>query len=419
MSNIYHILHKEPALTKKNMPPLLEEYVEKLFASGRIRIDAEDKINFVRYTAPEIGATMMFSNRELYDEALLPRTLSILEAVISHKHPRRGLKKRVNEALEYLRKNDKKYFPVEEELEKKLIRVIAQSTEPEVLDLLLLEQTEVFITYDYMVGGMLDVITWQSAGDSGGLQSSNTKDSAVFISTAGDPFAKVPKENKEDTFGPGKPALARMMVIGAQELGHYADLIRSPNGRKMDRVSANFQATRAKPDVARARHLDLQHIASLTHHLNQYGLQEAVRLEKARKFYKKHKKRTTSVVATSIKSRYKTNSLLQKIEKIDPAISHKFGKEKYPADQLLTSIRDMKFNLAPEADAYRRDDPNEKEAIDCVEALARVPQQVVKWGHDTTNALMPNLYYIYYQKVIPECRKGIDRLKKRKSWGWN
>jgi hypothetical protein len=61
------------------------------------------------------------------------------------------------------------------------------------------------------------------------------------------------------------------------------------------------------------------------------------------------------------------------------------------------------MNLAPQADAYKRDDVLEEEAIACIEALARVPQQVNKYGHGFTKACMHELYHLYYDEVIPAC----------------
>jgi translation initiation factor IF-2 len=67
---------------------------------------------------------------------------------------------------------------------------------------------------------------------------------------------------------------------------------------------------------------------------------------------------------------------------------------------LQAMIEDMKFNLTPVADVYKDNNPDIEEAIACVEALARVPQQVKKWGYLTTKTIMRNLYQIYYDEVI-------------------
>ncbi len=72
-------------------------------------------------------------------------------------------------------------------------------------------------------------------------------------------------------------------------------------------------------------------------------------------------------------------------------------EEEYIASKIVAMAIDMRFNLSPKADAYAREDPVEEEAIACVEALARVPQQANKWGHRLTRAMMPNLYRIYYK----------------------
>ncbi len=68
------------------------------------------------------------------------------------------------------------------------------------------------------------------------------------------------------------------------------------------------------------------------------------------------------------------------------------------------------FNLAPVADVYSSDDKNIETAIACIEALARVPQQVNKWGHGATFYLWRNLYKFYYHKVIPGCIASYEQM---------
>ena len=62
----------------------------------------------------------------------------------------------------------------------------------------------------------------------------------------------------------------------------------------------------------------------------------------------------------------------------------------------------MAFNLEPKADVYSNPDKNIEIAIACIEALARVPQQVNKWGHHNTRFFWPHLYSFYYSVVIPQ-----------------
>jgi len=80
----------------------------------------------------------------------------------------------------------------------------------------------------------------------------------------------------------------------------------------------------------------------------------------------------------------------------------KFYNEEFMSLMIQAMIEDMKDNLNPVADVYKREDKEAEIAIACVEALARVPQQANKWGHITTSIMMKNLYIVYYEEVIPD-----------------
>ena len=75
----------------------------------------------------------------------------------------------------------------------------------------------------------------------------------------------------------------------------------------------------------------------------------------------------------------------------------------YSGTILLTMFEDMAFNLEPKADVYSNPDKQIEEAIACIEALARVPQQRYKWGESTVKFLTPHLFKIYFDEVIPRC----------------
>jgi hypothetical protein len=66
-----------------------------------------------------------------------------------------------------------------------------------------------------------------------------------------------------------------------------------------------------------------------------------------------------------------------------------------------TWLADMEFNLAPDADAYRNPDPLVEEAIACIEAVARVPQQEHKWGVAAVAFSWPGLSQFYAGTVLP------------------
>ena len=116
-----------------------------------------------------------------------------------------------------------------------------------------------------------------------------------------------------------------------------------------------------------------------------------------------------------IKTRWLRRRFLSRCDKSKCTPIRTLPDRSHIASHLVTAIRDMRFNLAPKAPVYERPTPEETEAMACIEALARVPQQVVKWGVSITRWMMPNLYRIYYQEVIPECIKHVER-RTGKAW---
>ncbi|AIL64597.1 hypothetical protein NOVO_00950 [Rickettsiales bacterium Ac37b] len=401
MSNLYHILHAMPALDREEMPPQLEEVAKSLVLSGRLRIDANDKINFARLYLPYDGVSMMFSLRELTDIKLLGHTKKIITMVLQKRHKNQGLMDKVQQEVLKLRNEIKKYQPVSEKLEMSLARLVVQSVHPVVMLMLLWERVEIFISYSYTIGDVLDVVSWQYAGDNSGMQSTDGRMATIYISAGGNPFA----ETTEDAvYGDGFPAMARMMIIGAQEMGHYSDIMRDAHGRQISRYSANLNATKAKENVRIGRLNDIKNLQLIRSMLIKFNVLRLAEHERHLKFFRKNKRRGITVLFTISKICFWRGCMMRKSR------SKKFlgfvlfwKKEKYLASRIIAMLDDMEFNLTPKADAYSRANKVEEEAIACVEALARVPQQVVKWGANLTKIIWPNLYSIYYKEVIPGC----------------
>ncbi len=133
--------------------------------------------------------------------------------------------------------------------------------------------------------------------------------------------------------------------------------------------------------------------------LLQNGLNDLIQNEEALKFFRKNKVSGLRVLFTKLRIYTLKRKLLKSGNKMP--FLRVFAKEAYMGIMLKAAILDMQFNLDPTADVYSRENKEEEEAISCVEALARVPQQVIKWGHVTTMVFMSNLYKIYYGQVIP------------------
>jgi hypothetical protein len=205
-----------------------------------------------------------------------------------------------------------------------------------------------------------------------------------------------------------------MMVIAAQEMGHYADIRRDRAGRPVARHSADISVSRATDNARVARLRDMRHAASLHEQLVQLGLDEAVALEHKLTFYQKHRPKDRETKSLAKRSRRLGQDVIRRGLEHGMAWLADMPSSATPMIQLERMLKDMRFNLAPEASAYRHPNPVVEEAIACAEALARVPQQAVKWNHRVTRALMPSLYHIYYAEVIPEVVASYEALSGQK-----
>ncbi len=406
MNNYYHKLAKIPAIKAKKMPPGLEKLARLLVSSGRFRVDTVIKQNFVRWNRPGEGVNMMFSHREIFDKNILPHTIEVMRKALSRTYAGARLEKKIVEELERLRYESKKNIEVDADTEIKLARIMVQSAEPPVIMLLLAEKTEVFVSYSYSVGDMLDMQSWQEAGDSSGLQATDNKGCAVFVSCGGNPLIPEKKVEREND---GFNALSRMVVIAGQELAHYSDIIREGRMRG-SRFSADVFYGRASEIARRGRLADMENIKSIWDKINNIGLKRAVEAERTLKFFQEHRKRSFALFSQKIKVFFFQKFFIFLCKKNGFDFLRPLYKEKYTCSMVVIMLEDMLFNLQPEADAYKRPNPVEEEMIMCIEALARVQQQANKWGIELTNIMYPNLYKLYYHQILPSCILSVERI---------
>lgn len=411
-TNYYHIINFIPGMEKEEMLIGHEELANQIVKSGRFRIDAGEKINFARLYVPHFDISMMFSKRELYDSQLLSRTKKIIGEQFSSTYRGAKLEQVVQKHINLMRQEIKKYIPVSLEEELKLARLVVQAAHPSVIMLVLLDNTEVFVSHAYNIGDMLDITSWRTCGTNSGMQSTNGRDAAIFISCGGDPLKE--NENPKAIYDDGWPAIARLLVIGGQEIGHYSDIKRDSRGRQISRYSADLGATRAKPHVKLARRQDIIYSKNLFYQLNQFGFTKWLKYTEQLKFFTDNKRTGWVKLKTRFLIWYYGFSVKRKAKKSDLSFIKKFYIEQYPAIMIKAIFEDMLFNLAPQADVYKRENLEEEEAIACVEALARVPQQVNKWGRRTVKVLMRDLYKIYYKEVIPGCITAYQNMSGKK-----
>ncbi len=192
-----------------------------------------------------------------------------------------------------------------------------------------------------------------------------------------------------------------MQIIAGQELGHFADIKRDASGRQISRHSANFSGTKATPHVGQSRIDDIINCDKLLATLLSIGMRQMIIYEEKIKFYNKNKVRGIRAYWARLLGFIYKQKFLFSVNRRKLFFIKRFIKEQYMGMMIRAMIEDMKFNLAPVADVYKNSDPEIEETIACIEALARVPQQVMKWGYLTTMATMQGLYKVYYSEVIP------------------
>lgn len=398
MKSIYHILDKIPAIYHDEIHGEYEALAVELVDSGRLRIDTDYYCNFAKYYDPGQGINIMLSIEELENEGLLDLTKKSIQDAYGASS-RSISSKKINTIITDLKKQIHKLLPPPPELKLQLARIFVQSAHPIVIRWLLLDRVQVFITYSNSIGDVMNIVDWKRSGGNSGMQSTDGVNAYIYVSCGGDPFLE--NYQPDPTIGPGWAALARMQIIAGQEIGHYADIKRDNQGNQITRHAANFACTKPVPHVKQARHNDLNRCDELKKKLNEAGINTLASYERELRFYDKQKIFNLKVIVLRI------NIFIQRLVILNYARTHKkvfiykFKRDRYMGLMILAMIEDMKANLSPKADVYKRANPDAEEAIACVEALARVPQQVMKWGYLTTRATMHDLYHVYYSEVIP------------------
>ncbi len=392
-TNLYHLLRFIPATERWEMPPALETLAARLVQSGKLRINADTERNFVRLGTSRLDTTL--SARELTDPALLPTTRALLARHVAPAEGPEGLER----LLERLYSDLKKARGINLEKELRVARVLVQSTHPSVIELLLASGTELFVSYSHTVGDLMPVHEWETSGQASGLQATDADGTAVYVSAGGDPFFE--GEHKHYTTD-GFPALARMVVIAGQELGHFADLRRTSRGiAGRHSTDPHHQQLRASPIAGEGRQADIRHVARLEERYQQAGLAALCRAENNVAFYH-HRRRYSPPWCWHQLRRllawHRFTSNCKRMGIYQPFATYPYHRH---GEAIALYLSDMAFNLAPDADVYRSADPLVEDAIAVIEAVARVPQQVHKWGHAGVLQAWPNLYPFYYNTIIP------------------
>jgi len=406
MRNVYDVLYVRPKLHKKLKRPQ-EALAQAIVASGRMRLDADNESNFTRLLMPKERVNLTFTRREITEPALQKSARERLMRVLLERHPEKEATALTDQYLDIVTTNLKKKMPVTPKVELMMARALVSCNALPVIRLLHLEGAEIYISYGQTVSDVMDIATWQEIGESNGLQSFGQGQNAVYVSCGGHPFLS---DDERTYHSDGFPALARCMVIAAQETGHNGDMIRDERGNWVGRYSAVDWGRAPSARAGKGRRMDLRHTEHLYNLCVNMGLNLIVEWERHLAFYHENKLRNWRFRWAWFKSRAAWLVLTIILRMRGTSGLAKLQKDRYPATLMRRFFYDMMFNLAPQADVYKRADPLAEEAIVCIEAVARVPQQAVKWGHAAVQCCLPSLYTLYYGTIVPGCEKAANRL---------
>ncbi|MBF8246713.1 MAG: DUF2748 family protein [Rickettsia sp.] len=419
MQSVYHVVHKVPTLNLNFLGREKYEIAKTLIQEGLIRIDTNYYCNFVHYVNNNQDIKLTFTEHELCNDKLLNKTQNKIQMAFFKKNLELG-EQDVQKILFKQREKLKLInFPPKQLIEN-LAYLIVQSAHNIIFKWIIKDRVELFISYGRNIGDVMDVMSWKYFGSNSGMQSIDMNKIAIYVSCGGDPFVKNNSKNK--LIGDGMAAVARLNIIAAQEIGHFADIKRNVRGQRIGRHSTQyFSAKKADLRVAQYRNLDILRCKNLLQDID-HNFSYMLKYEKNLIYAKKFKN-----IFLLKKIYYKICLLFGNIKlrrkylhKENMIFMEKFLSEDFIISSLRVMLKDMLSNLMPKADVYKRSDKLEEEAIACAEALARVPQQVIKWGHLTTKYLISNLYNFYYNEVILDLISKYENLvyEKKKEYSF-
>ena len=409
MPNVYDVLYRRPRLHRRLKRPQ-EQLARAILASGRLRIDTGHEANFIRLQSPADRLNLTVTLRETTDTKLQAATLARIAKGLEALYAPEEARKRSLVYWEKAKSDLKRKSPIAAKTELMTARAVVSCNALPVIQLIHLEQAEIYVSFGHSVSDVLDVATWQDVGENNGLQAFGKGQNAIYISCGGHPFLE---ESERSFTTDGFPALARLLVVAAQETGHNADMIRNPKYTKnqlwLGRHAALEGGSKPSPKTGSGRKKDVYITQQLFNKTRKLGLNRLAEWERHLQFYRHNKLRNVRSATAWLKCRlgWAIYTMLLRLRGMRRLCHLQYSTT--PATLLRTCLQDMAFNLAPDHEAYQRANPEAYEAMLCMEALARVPQQTVKWGHDTTALCMPHLYKIYYNDIVPACATAVQR----------
>ncbi len=405
INNHYDRLSFKPILERDELFIELENLANLIVKEGLLRVSNDTKCNFIILPIAGGEEFVSFSKRELFDEKLLPRTYKTLKEKQLFYELDNEEESPENKVL-ILRKKLSRFQDISEDEELKLARLLVQSAHPAIIANMIYEKVKFYISYSHTVSDLLNVQLWQSARYSSGLQANDFRYSSVFVSCGGNPFFDAKESGDEND---GYNAIAKLIIIAAQEIAHHADIIKNNRGENIGRASTNIYMNAPNELCEIARQNDILRINKIINKLEKIGVKKV--FDNERKFRIQYKYRKFALYTYYLFLRKIISQLLFRLyAKIIGLNFVKKIKNKFAvAEECLIIAGDMLFNLEPQAQAYRNQNKNIEKAIMCAEALARIPQQEAKWGRALVRYFTPNLRKYFYESLLVEELKTYQR----------
>ena len=247
LNNHYDIYANRPSITK--LSDELESLAQQIYDAGMLRISTASEYNFYLFPMQNGEKYISFSAREVNDEKLIKKSKKILKKNLLPNEKKDAVKN-VNFKLKLIQQEIAKYLPIKKVHEMAICRIIVQSAEPVIIQNLINENVYFFISFRNSISDLLSVKIWETARFSQGLQTNSRQDAAIFVSCGGNPFFNPKESNNEYD---GTRAIDKLSVILAQEIGHYADIIKDEKGRNIDRLSSELDLSKPKADIEKSK----------------------------------------------------------------------------------------------------------------------------------------------------------------------
>jgi glycosyltransferase involved in cell wall biosynthesis len=149
MSLVYHILDKIPGIYQEEMQIEYEHLATDLLSSGRMRIDTDYYCNFLRFSDPTSGITLMMTKEELTDPKLIELTRKTIKNLYLQKN-KNLTNDQITKIITELLNQTKTLLPVDFNIQMQLARILVQSAHPIVIKWLLLDRTQIFNALPYL-----------------------------------------------------------------------------------------------------------------------------------------------------------------------------------------------------------------------------------------------------------------------------